>query len=176
MATVIINGKSITDAIAADISVRSANYNARFNGRNSVNTMEIDTWPDTAKLTNEERSQLEVWQFVNVPPDRYFVYVSGSGSGTMVTTWTGDSLMATGGIMRRGYEYRSNFGDKRVPISFLGRNGLRYYGTWYVGAGDYARVKTTKRKPVAMCLSGCGRIASDNTPWCGTHMPIGTIV
>jgi len=98
--------------------------------------------------SNEEVNRAEVAAWMSNPPDRYFVYVrplpvpTGGGhySRCEVTTWTGTVLGR--GIL--GHPYRSNFGDMRRSIEFWGTNGRKYYGTFFCGAGDYARVRAAK--------------------------------
>ena len=101
--------------------------------------------------TNAEISAREVAAFKADKPANYFLYVSldpdkllplGSPKeyGT-VTTWTGERL---GTIYFLGHVWNSNMGDRRRTIKFRGINGLSYWGTYYCGAGDYARVKAYK--------------------------------
>lgn len=107
--------------------------------------------------THEEISALEVYEFVADPPERYFLYVKApriackggigsaedvhyGGSG-LATTWTGEKL----GDVQFGRTWRSVFGDTRVSVSVYGINGKTYHGTYYKSAGDYARVKMSKR-------------------------------
>ena len=88
--------------------------------------------------TNEERSAVEVYEFVHDAPDRYFVYVNKDTKEA--TTWTGDKL----GAVVFGREYRDNFGGKRIPITVFAINGTKYHGTYYASSGDYARIKRSK--------------------------------
>lgn len=88
--------------------------------------------------TNEERSAVEVYEFVTNPPDKYFLYINCTKR--IATTWTGDKL----GDVSFGSEYRDNFGGKRVPITVYAINGKRYHGTYYKSSGDYARIKLAK--------------------------------
>jgi hypothetical protein len=89
-------------------------------------------------VTNEERSALEVFEFVSNPPDKYFLYISEANR--TATTWTGDTL----GQVSFGREYRNNFGGKRVPITVRCINGHLYHGTYYKSSGDYARIRLSK--------------------------------
>ena len=98
---------------------------------------------------NSINSAYEVYEWLHDPPVRYFAYVKvntdrqGYGTGTL-TTWTGEKL----GTVHLGRQYRSGFGyghDRaRRSITVVGTNGKRYYGTYYEGAGDYARIKQFK--------------------------------
>ena len=98
------------------------------------------------RVSNEERSQVEVWEFVHTPPDKYFVYIQRNKVAPGVvdrrvtaTTWTGQIL----GYGRLGQMYRSGR-SLRYPLRFEGINGRHYYGTFYSSSGDYARVRMTK--------------------------------
>jgi hypothetical protein len=99
---------------------------------------------------NQKTSEQEVEEWKANPPDKYFLYIKevpivvdgvrlAHSIGT-ATTWMGDLL----GRVYFGREYRSNFGDKRVPVTVYGNNGARYHGTYYKSAGDYARVRRYK--------------------------------
>ena len=90
-------------------------------------------------LTNAQRSAVEVYDFVNDPPQKYFAYVSKE---TMtVRTWIGDSL---GRITWLGKSYSCLFGDTRRAINILGVNGLTYHGVYYESSGDYCRLTANK--------------------------------
>lgn len=92
-------------------------------------------------VTNDERSSLEVFNFVTNPPDRYFLYINEERF--IATTFTGEKL----GSVSFGREYQSpGFyrGSKRVPVTIKGINGRTYYGTYFKSAGNYARVKMSK--------------------------------
>lgn len=94
--------------------------------------------------TNEERSAVEVYEFVTNPPDKYFLYINCTKREA--TTWTGDKL----GTVGFGNDYRDNFGGKRVPITVYAINGKKYHGTYFKSAGDYARIKMCKRSSANM--------------------------
>jgi len=89
-------------------------------------------------VTNDERSALEVFEFVTNPPDRYFLYINPQKQ--TATTWTGETL----GQVSFGREYRDNFGGKRVPIMVRAVNGRVYHGTYFKSSGDYARIRVQK--------------------------------
>lgn len=134
-----MHGSPITKYEAADIRQRDNALHdwLRANKRNSYHPDEL---PATLKptCTNEERSNVEVFEFLHNPPRDYFAYVSRESG--FVITWTGQALSCGRAVI--GREYRSNMGDKRRSISFLGINGVEYHGTYYCGAGDYCRVKS----------------------------------
>ena len=89
-------------------------------------------------VTPDETSTLEVYDFVDNPPDKYFAYVNSDKK--QITTWTGERL----GDCTFGREYHSNMGDLRVSIHVRAINGRRYHGTYYKSAGDYCRLKVCK--------------------------------
>lgn len=91
--------------------------------------------------SNEERSAVETWEFQHTRSDKAFAYVDLPGR--RVTTWTGQTLGTITGMGRR---WRDGFGGKRIPIDVTGINGVRYHGTYYASAGDYARLTAKRRK------------------------------
>lgn len=106
--------------------------------------------PADVRVANDELSQVEVYEFVIDPPDRYVAYVAKRDHPTgavsyVLTTWTGDVL----GKAQLGLVYVSNLGDTRRPIWVRAINGRTYYGTYYCGAGDYCRLKAHKLQSAA---------------------------
>lgn len=97
-----------------------------------------DVKPDNT--TNEEKSAVELYEFVHDPPERYFLYVKESER--IATTWAGEKL----GAVLFGREWRDNFGGVRQSIDVIAVNGQRYYGTYYKSAGDYARIRAYKNQ------------------------------
>lgn len=91
--------------------------------------------------TNEERSAVEVFDFVHNPPDKYFLYVSEEKRDAH--TWTGQHL----GKACFGRQWRDNFGGIRVPVEIYGINGWRYVGTYFKSSGDFARIRKAKDQP-----------------------------
>ncbi|MHA2094589.1 MAG: hypothetical protein ACW98F_08170 [Candidatus Hodarchaeales archaeon] len=96
--------------------------------------------PESPK--HNEISAIEVYEFINDPPDRYFAYINEPEIGNMgeMTTWTGEKL----GNALLWNTWQSNFGDTRVSIDVWGINGKKYHGFYYKSAGDYCRVKAYK--------------------------------
>ena len=122
--------------------------NARFmewlGSRTSYRPEEVPA--DVPRLTNEQLSELEVYDFVTNPPEKYFLYINEEKK--IATTWTGECL----GNVIFGREFKSPaFGtySKRVPITLFAINHATYYGTYYKSSGDYARVKMS---------AGCARV------------------
>jgi len=98
------------------------------------------------RVSNAERSQVEVYEFVNQQPDKYFCYVQRNkcapglvDNKVTVTTWTGQVL----GYGYLGVPYKCG-NSRRYPIRFRAINGVRYSGTYYASAGTYARVYKAK--------------------------------
>lgn len=102
-----------------------------------------------ARPTNDELADLEVFEFCRDKPDRYFAYVklSDKPNGRFVTGWTGHVL---GKITWVGPVFRSGWFDvarrrpERRNLTVRGINGVRYYGTYYSGSGDYCRLYAYK--------------------------------
>lgn len=113
----------------------------RGGGYTPAEMREIERIAGCKAPTNEERSALEVYDFVHSPPDKYFLYVDDK-TGKAIT-FMGDVL----GSVERGRSYKSPaFGSTstRVPIKVYGINGVIYSGTYFSSAGSYARVKRVK--------------------------------
>ncbi len=99
------------------------------------------------RVTNDERSSVEAYEFYHNPPDKYFLYVARKicSPGVVsyevnVTTWTGQIL----GHGRLGHMYfcgRPPYQSKRYTIVFEAINGIKYKGTYFASAGDFCRVK-----------------------------------
>jgi hypothetical protein len=139
-------GSPITKYQAADIRARDAALHAwmKANKTNSYRREELPA--EINPPTNDERSDCELFEFLHDPPRMYFCYVvQDKESGRWkVSNWPGAPLSE--GRVILGNEYRSNVGDKRRSVWFRAINGKCYSGTFYCGAGDYARVKVTKEK------------------------------
>lgn len=109
------------------------------NKKNWIDQEESKLLPED--LTHDQISSLEVYEFVNDIPDKYFIYVNEKER--IVTTWTGEKL---GRITFLGSKYQSNLGDMRKTLHFTGINNKKYYGIFYCGNGDYARVRLYKNQ------------------------------
>jgi len=119
------------------VEEHDAEFRRRFG--NSCTGEEGATLPHAGAVSNALRSRVEVEAFLRRPPEGYFLYVNEK-AGT-ATTWTGDVL----GEVSLGRAWRSNMGDLRVPVTVHAINGRTYHGTYYKGAGNYARVRASKR-------------------------------
>lgn len=108
------------------------------NKTNGIPCNIVDTFPHEKFITNDLRSAIETYEFINDPPEKYFLYISEEKR--LATTWTGQKL----GDVYFGREFRSNMGDKRINITVYAINGKTYFGTFYKSSGDYARVTIKK--------------------------------
>jgi hypothetical protein len=145
-----ICGKQVTIVAVQDVRNREAALHAWRGNRNAYYEKDAIA-AGLNPPTNEERSAVECFEWLTNPPQRYFIYVTrpkvaqGCTLGfkrTTVTTWTGDVL----GQAHLGGKFESNFGDERYSITITGTNGKKYHGTYYAGAGDYARIKLSKKQ------------------------------
>lgn len=111
-------------------------------GRLSYATADV---PPGLDMTNDERSAIELYEWLAEKPDTYFLYIRSGYEGELrvdaATTWTGQPL----GNVRFGRAWRDNFGGTRVPVTVYGHNGVHYVGTYFKSAGDYARVRKAAR-------------------------------
>jgi hypothetical protein len=132
----------ITPQQAADIRLRNDGlmaWVASIRGKNGWASYRPEDKPaHIPDVTNDERSALEVFEFVTNPPDKYFLYINEKAQ--TATTWTGYAL----GRVFLGREYRDNFGGKRVPITVRAINDRTYHGTYFKSSGDYARIRVKK--------------------------------
>lgn len=109
----------------------------QFQQKNGWTVIRADAVPPNS-FDNGDRAAIEVFEFVNDPPERYFVYINEKEN--RATTWTGETL----GAVEFGREYRDNFHGWRIPVTVRAINGRVYSGTYYKSAGDYARIKQRK--------------------------------
>lgn len=115
-------------------------YDAAFRAYGNGIPIEIcATFPFAAEVTNELRSAVEIYEFCNDKPEKYFLYIKEE-NGT-ATTWTGELL----GTVTFGFKFRSNFGDYRILVTVKAINGETYHGIYYTSAGSYARIKKVKK-------------------------------
>ena len=138
----------ITATQALDIRTRNATLNAWIDTIRDKRTGWASYKPEekpahVPDVSNDERSALEVFDFVSNPPERYFLYINEETR--TATTWTGDLL----GRVLFGREYScpafGGWPSKRVPITVLAINGRKYHGTYFKSSGNYARIKLGKQ-------------------------------
>jgi hypothetical protein len=134
----------ITQEQAADIRQRNDALMAwvdSIRGKNGWASYKPEDKPaHVPDVSNEERSALEVFEFCQNPPDKYFLYIREKDH--TATTWTGDVL----GQVSFGREWRDSFGGRRVPVTVRAISGLTYHGTYFKSSGDFARIRQSKRK------------------------------
>lgn len=120
----------ITQAEYEALKARYERKEQWLNGRSSYRPEEC---PADCQISNDEVSNMEVYEFVQDPPDRYVAYVDLQKK--IITTWTGETLgtITLKSKITRGYWIRAT-----------GINGLRYCGSFYPSAGDYIRLRKTK--------------------------------
>ena len=91
--------------------------------------------------TNEERSELELFEFMRDRPDRYFAYYNNAM--TEIGTFTGQKL---GNIIQKGTIYRTGWGPgarkQRVRVRAI--TGDTYAGPCELDAGTYCRLRKVK--------------------------------
>ncbi len=92
--------------------------------------------------TNDERSELEMFEFTRNRPDRYFAYYDQTMS--KVTTFTGQKL---GDITWKGQIYKTGWGQgarkQRVRVRAI--TGDTYAGPCELDAGTYCRLRKVGR-------------------------------
>ena len=112
----------------------------RANKTNGIPHEVYSKFPFADEVNNEMRSKLEVWEFLNDIPKKYFLYIREEDKTAI--TFTGAKL----GDVSFGSTYRSNFGDTRQSIDVYGINGKKYHGIYFKEAGQYARIKLYKNQ------------------------------
>lgn len=123
----------------AEYDAASLNYRT-LNKTNGIPEAVWKTFPHADIVDNALKGLVEVYEFLHDKPERYFLYITTTPVMTFATTWVGDKL----GTVVLGREWRSNFGDKRQAVTVKGINGVTYVGTYYKGAGQYARIRAKK--------------------------------
>ena len=130
------------DAIQARLAMLEqwiASSPAVHRSKNGACSYPSDAMPLACRVSNEERSSVEVYRFYHDKPTRYGAYV---GKDHRITTWTGETLAT---ITRRRHTWRSNFGDTRQTLYSEGINGLLYQATYYKSAGSYCHMHAIKK-------------------------------
>lgn len=114
---------------------------------NKTNSYRPEDLPENLRptLTNDQRADVEEFDWINDPSMRYFAYTKSTArdgiTSDVVTSWTGRTLAA---IVWTGAVFRSSFGDHRANFRAKGTNGQMYAGTAYIDAGDYVRMRAIK--------------------------------
>lgn len=124
---------TITKTQRDSIMARETQLREWLGSRCSYRPDELPSWLNPP--TNDERTEVELFDFLNDPPSRYFLYIDEPNR--LATTWTGKRL----GSVQFGREWRDNFGGTRQSVWIKAINGKTYQGTYYKSSGNYARVK-----------------------------------
>lgn len=98
--------------------------------------------PVNARMTNEQRGQLEVLRFRSATSAVWTVYdhTDGLDSRGTVTTWAGDVL---GRITSRRF-YRGGFGARMCSIRFTGIDGREWAGRYGYRSQECVNVRVVK--------------------------------
>lgn len=97
------------------------------------------------EITNEERSKIELYEFVHDPPEKYFAYYDKPL--TKISNWMGVKLgdiISKSGVYEVGFRMVTGRRGRAVNVRIKGINGVTYAGTCYLDAGDYCRMKALK--------------------------------
>lgn len=107
-----------------------ARYERKAVWRNGRCSYRLEDVPSDCRISNDEVSSIEVYEFVQNPPDSYIAYVDLKNAN--ITTWTGEKL---GDIISRHRNSRGYW------LKIKAYNGCKYRGQFYPSAGDYIKVK-----------------------------------
>lgn len=101
-----------------------------------------------SRVSNQQRSSVEVYEFVHFPPQKYLFYIRRIVCAPGVVDNQVEATTWTGQILGKGYLGRPYLcgrpQSRRYPVTIKGINNKLYRGTYYVSAGDYAIVKAVK--------------------------------
>lgn len=145
-----MKANTITKEQRDEISTRLLHFHNWLGTRGSYRAEEV---PAGLEVSNDERAQVELFDFVHNPPEKYFLYISAKkgthyGASGEATIWTGVKL----GDVQFGNTWRDNFGGKRISISVYTVNGYTYHGTYFASSGDYARIKMSAKSKKRMAV------------------------
>lgn len=120
-------------------------HNAHEKWRAGRSSYKIEDVPEGLRMSNEQRSQLEVLDFIADSPKRVFAYIKEiNGRLSFVTTFMGGTLAT---ITWAGEDFHVwGFGQKSTRANFrcVGINGRTYSGTYFKSSGSYCRMKEVK--------------------------------
>lgn len=141
--------RTLTESERAEMVILRAIHEEHEKWRAGRTSYKIQECPETLRMTNEQRSRLEVLSFLDYPPERYFAYVKEQGSAGIiqsVTTWIGDGLAD---VTWQGVPFKvwGTFGQPSIRVNFraLAISGHAYSGTYYKSSGDYCRMRRIKQ-------------------------------
>lgn len=137
----------IDQATANDIQQRLDQHNKardnKFPGQCSFTQEEMATLPP--RPSNDEVGQLELFEWTNTPPERYFAYVKETDKRpTEVVIWTGLKIgrITSYGPIKDCYTPSGGWYQKRY-IHVRGTNGNDYCGWYHCSNGTYCRLRMT---------------------------------
>lgn len=109
-------------------------YTKRFIKKNGWKVITKEEQEETKKylgfeITNEDRSKIELYEFMNVKPKEYFAYIDEKTS--KMTNWMGEVL---GNV-----QFLTT--SSRPSIKVTAINGVTYKGTYFKQSGTYCRIK-----------------------------------
>lgn len=107
--------------------------------KNGAMSCPADAVPKECRVSSDELSSVEVYDFFFEKPQHYFAYVRQDLRA--VTTFTEEFL---GEVVSHGTPYSSNLGDRRQHLTIKAINGLTYSAIYYSSAGTYCRMKAQK--------------------------------
>jgi hypothetical protein len=136
--------KRLKSSVDSYESARKGFDPKRFQRGGGYTLKDVETIVKAAGLThsptNEERSKIELYEFVHQPPQKYFAYYNNDL--TKITNWMGETI---GEIVRKGQPYKAGFGGSRVVnVTIRAVNGLTYSGKCFLDAGTYCRMTALK--------------------------------
>lgn len=148
----------ISEIAYLDLKARQSAYNVwadQFKQKNGWIVIPADAIRPV-KFENEDRAEIETYEFMTEKPARYFAYVNfpfitgdrnrviAKGSGPVhITGFMGQTLAK---VEYYSLPKVSNMGDKRVFFSAMGINGVRYHGIAYITNGNYCRMRAYKKQ------------------------------
>lgn len=105
-----------------------------------ITKSEYNVLMEKDNLTNEERSQIEVYRFMTDPPSGYIAY---QGKDNRVETLMGDQLGMIVHVISSHRCYKWWLTDRVQYAVVKGINGV-YYSAILYGEGTYCRLKAYK--------------------------------
>jgi hypothetical protein len=117
----------------------------RGGGYTPADQVRIRTMAGVEPPTNSELGDLEAYDFVAKPPEKFSAYYNDAM--TEVRAWPGNVL---GKIIWKG-QVRKPMGGRVTSVRVLGINGLMYVGTCNLSSGTYCtlRLSTAQRRVIA---------------------------
>lgn len=133
-------------AIREKLNEHEQARNNLFPNKCSFTPQEMDQLPP--RPTNDELAQLEVYDWITNPPEKYFTYVTEVRNvPASIGTWTSLPLGIVTDYGRVVTCYTPSGGQyQKQHITVKGTNGYDYQGWYYCSTGTYARIKRIRTK------------------------------